>query len=154
MENEGIWLDYQNGQWIFCIQDVTWNKEQLKLLKRKGAINLFVKGIVSGFTVEIDEGLETSDIPLCIKDADETVLSSLKESFPYTYRIVFYDASMKIMYERSGQFTADNSRKIREALNNIYKDYKEEEFESALAKLYFQYEPFELEPFYVMTQAI
>ncbi|MCF0109369.1 MAG: hypothetical protein HUJ57_04715, partial [Erysipelotrichaceae bacterium] len=61
MENEGIWLDYQNGQWIFCIQDVTWNKEQLKLLKRKGAINLFVKGIVSGFTVEIDEGLETSD---------------------------------------------------------------------------------------------
>ena len=160
MENEEIrfsvpeiWLDYEDRSWIFHIQDASWSKEELNRLKNNRLTVWFVsKDDVDVFLLQVFDALETSDIPLAIEDADEHLLKSLDETYPYSYECRFEDESGKVQLKRGGQFSKANSSLLRKHLKNELAVGTKRDFDKAYARLAETYEPYQLEDFALFTE--
>lgn len=151
---DGIWLDFRENTWLFIIRDSAWMQEELENAETSRICMTYIqKGIVDAFLVEIYDCLETSDVPFCMKDADELLLKSLNKKKEYGWEVVFTDGSNKVLKVRSGMFSAKNSAVLRQKLSaRLAETYASEDFDKAYAKLVSRFEPFELEPFAVFTE--
>ena len=150
----GIWLDYADNTWYFCIKDDIWTKEEIKRTKKaEFTVSYVSKGILDLFLISVFDCLETSDIPFCIKEADEDVIRSLDEKGAYRAAAVLIAGDGTVCAVREEKLSAENSASLREHLkNNLEQAYTSEDFDNAYAKNSARYEPFEMEDFAVFTE--
>jgi len=111
------------------------------------------KGISDLFLLEVFDCLETSDIPFCVKDGDDTLYKSLHETKSFKYEIGLIDKRDMIVAVREGVLNKDNSRILHDALCKRYdEEFTSEDADNSYAKLMMKFEPYELEPFALFTQ--
>ncbi len=153
-EEDGIWLDYRKNTWLFLIRDKVWQKEEVQRTEKSAVkISFIQKGISDAFLLEIYDCLEPSDIPFCIKDADQEVLDSLKTKDTYTFEIVLVSEDNVVRGIRQGTFSAKNSALLKEKLTGrLSQDFTSEDADHSYAKLEQKYEPYELEQFAVFSE--
>ncbi|MGM9941546.1 MAG: hypothetical protein ACI32N_06095 [Bulleidia sp.] len=146
---DGIWMDYDSHIWYFVIKDRTWQKEEIRNANKNHiTVSLIRKGCVDAFLLEIEDCLETSDIPFCIKDADETIYDALQENVPESYAVVLVDEAGVVQSVRTHAFSPENSALLKEKLlERKDEGYTSENFDAAYSKLAGMYEPFEMEQF-------
>ena len=106
---------------------------------------------MDAFLLEIYDCLETSDIPFCVKEAEDDFLRSLNDQEDYAYRVILVDGDNVIRAMRAGAFR--HSEKLKEALRKrADEQYDGDAFDREYEKLAAEYEPFELEPFALFTE--
>lgn len=152
--DNGIWLDYADGTWYFCIKDDIWTKEEIKRTKKaEFAVSYVNKGILDLFLISIFDCLETSDIPFSIKEADDDVLRSLDDAVSYEIAAVLIQGDGTICAVRREKLTKENSDTLRAYLkNNLETTYTPADFDNAYAINSMRYEPFEMEQYAVFTE--
>lgn len=151
---DGIWLDYKDHYWLFFIKDNRWDKEEIKRITKSDITLSFIqKGIVDAFLLEIYDCLEVSDIPFCMKDAQEDLLASLHDKQEYHYEIVALDETNTIQALRDIEMTAQESEILKkQLLLRLSENYDSDAFDKAYDKLMQQYEPYALLPFALFTK--
>ena len=152
-EGPGIWLDYKDGTWLFMVKDDIWTPEEIKnAWHRELTLRFIQKDIVDAFLLEIDDCLESSDLPFCVKDADEELLASLADDNAYDYAVVLVNGQNEVVVARQRPLGAENSRLLKEKLQErLQQDFTSAMAEEAYQKLSEEYEPFEIEPFTVFV---
>lgn len=145
----GILIGYENKQFVIGIFDEVFVEEELNALKRNTCtLSYLSKGLVDLFLINIEDSLETSDIPFCVHDfkEDSAFIQSLEETENYTVKVAYMDLDGKEIATRIGTMDSKMSKKIREAFkNNLTQPFDEEAYENTLARIQSKYEPFELE---------
>ncbi|MEG0176712.1 hypothetical protein [Anaerorhabdus sp.] len=151
---DGIWLDFLEQTWIFFIKDKVWVDEEIQLFRRnKIHLSYFQKGVIDGFLLEVNDMIETSDIPFCILDATKEFLNTLKDNQNYNALFLLIDGSNKICARKEGSMSFEVSSAIKHALREQrMNDYDEKAFNIALTKMQKRYEPYELEEFIKTSQ--
>lgn len=145
----GILIGYENKQFVIGIFDEFFVEEELNALKRNTCtLSYLSKGLVDLFLINIEDSLETSDIPFCVHDfkEDSAFIQSLEETENYTVKVAYMDLDGKEIATRIGTMDSKMSKKIREAFkNNLTQSFDEEAYENTLTRIQSKYEPFELE---------
>ena len=151
---DGIWLDFKDDTWIFYIKDDVWTKEEIKCVYHRDINVWFVqKGAVDLFLLNIYDTLETSDVPFCLADADDELLSSLKNANKYYYGIVCLDKNNVVMASRKIEFAEDNSVLLKERLRaRLDEGLSSAAFDAAYDDLSNAFEPYELEELALFSQ--
>ena len=151
---DGIWLDFKDNTWLFIVKDEVWQPEEIQRTKHADVTITFIqKGISDAFLLEVFDCIEVSDLPFSIKDADQDVLDSLRNSSRYLYEVVLLNEKNEVCAVRDGMFTKENSSLLKmKLLDRLDEDFKAEDAEASYAKLAAKYEPYELEEFAVFTQ--
>jgi hypothetical protein len=151
---DGIWLDFQKNTWLFFIKDKVWQPEEIQGVQHNDVTVTFIqKGISDAFLLEVYDCIEVSDLPFCIKEADEDVLQSLHTGDGYQYEIVLLNETNEVCAVRDGAFTKEDSILLKKKLSDRMKeDFKVEDAEASYAKLSQKYEPYELEEFAVFAK--
>ena len=102
--------------------------------------------------LEIYDCLETSDIPFCIKDGDDTLLASLKDAQDYAFEVVILDEANVVLTSREVLLPHQDSVILKQRLlQRLSEDFDGEAFDKAYASLVKKFEPYELEQFTVFT---
>lgn len=148
--DEGLWLDYDSSTWYFFIKDsIFQEKDECKRVFHGNVKVQFVQlGHVDLFLLDIFDCLETSDIPLYLKDLDEVSLNAVLEADTYEIQIVALDDKNTIKATRNCVLLKEHSKILRHALQkHAQEKYDvsvfEEEYEALIEKM----EPYELEPY-------
>jgi hypothetical protein len=143
----GIWLDYQKNTFLFFIRDRIWQKDEIRSAHHRDTTVAFVQeGIVDLFLLTIEDCLECSDIPFCIKDADEEMLQSLQKDQDYDWEFILVNEDGSIAFVRDGSFTHNDSMVLKKALAaRLNENYTGADFDAAYAALAAKKEPFEME---------
>ena len=151
---DGIWTDYRDHVWYFFIKDRVWQKEEISTARRNDiTVSLISKGCVDAFVIEIEDCLEPSDIPFCVKDADESFFERMAEKQDENYEIVLVSEEGKVVAVRDHVFAHANSLLLKDKLLSRKEEgYTSEDFDRAYEKLEKQYEPYELEQFALFTE--
>ncbi len=151
---EGIWLDFQKDTFVFFVEDRVYeNEEVLRSIRKEMEISFVQKGILDLFLVEINDCLECSDIPFCMKEAEDSFLQALASDNPLSWQVVLVDDKGVVRAEREGAFLAENSQLLKKKLlGRVQKDYTSEDFEKAYEKNSQRYEPYDFLPFALFTQ--
>lgn len=134
---DGIWLDYKDHHWIFFLKDRVWDKEELQRVNKSDIhISFIQKGIVDAFLLEIYDCLETSDIPFCIKDGDDTLLASLKDAQDYIFEVVILDEANVVLASREVLLPHQDSVILKQRLlKRLSEDFDGDAFDKAYASL-------------------
>lgn len=150
----GIWLDYREHTFLFMLKDSVWTREECNAAGRNPMKVHFVqKGILDLFLAEIEDCFECSDLPFCIKEADESLLSSLHDDTDYRYETVLVSGDGTVMRVREGRFSTENSRILKQKLAaRLQEDYTPDDFARAYEKNAARFEPYELETYAVFTE--
>lgn len=150
----GIWLDYRDHTWFFMIKDDIWQPEEIQNAMHKGIkISFLQKGIVDIFLIEVNDCLETSDVPFCLLDATKDLYNSFKDSEPYQMTMIMMDHENRIKALRSGTFSREFTRGMkRELQQRRINSFDERSYSAAYTKMARKYEPFEMEQFAQYTQ--
>ena len=145
---EGIWLDYAPHTWIICIKDPAWTVEELRKGRKSHMILSFVqKGIVDAFLLEIEDCMECSDIPFCMKEASEEMRKGITEDGEETLNVILTDKEDTVRVSRTFPLKKEYADKLKEALaKRAAESYTPEDFDRAYEEILAKYEPFELEP--------
>lgn len=153
---DGIWMDYDNHIWYFVIKDRTWQKEEIRNANQNHMTVSFIrKGCVDAFLLEIEDCLETSDLPFCIKDADESIYDTLQENTPESYAVVLVDEAGIVQFVRTHAFSVENSAILKtKLLERKEEGYTSENFDAAYEKLAGVYEPYEMEQFALFMERV
>ncbi len=151
---EGIWLDFRNNTFLFFVEDTVYSdRDVLRSARKELQLSFVQKGILDLFLLEIDDCLECSDIPFCMKEADDTLLDALKGNEELSWQVVLCDETGLVQAERDGVFSEENSSLLRKKLlNRMEEEYSVEDFEKAYEKNCERYEPYDLISFAVFTQ--
>ncbi|SKA01786.1 hypothetical protein [Anaerorhabdus furcosa] len=151
---DGIWLDFLEQTWIFFIKDSIWVDEEIQTFKKKKLhLSYFQKGIVDGFLIDVNDVIETSDVPFCILDVTKDFLNTLKDNQNYNALFLLIDGSNKIRARKEGAMSFEVSSVIKHCLREQrMNDYDEKAFNIALTKMQKRYEPYELEEFIKTSQ--
>ena len=151
---DGIWLDYKNHVFLFILKDEIWTKEECRAAGKNVLTVSFVqKSILDLFLVEIDDCFECSDLPFCMKEADEELTASLHDRIDYEYEVVLAGKDGTIQRVRHGAFKHEDSMVLKERLaSRLSEDYGADDFAKAYEKNAARYEPYELEQFAVFTE--
>lgn len=150
MHNEdGIWLDYRDHHWIFFLKDHVWDAEELQRVKKSQITITFIqKGIVDAFLLEIYDCLETSDLPFCMKDAEEELIKSLEDKKDYVCEVCILNGENVILADREIPLNHHDSQLLKQKLKDRVKEaYDSDAFDQAYQKLSVRYEPYEMEQF-------
>ena len=150
----GIWLDFQDNTWLFLVKDKVWQPEEIQRTKHSDVTITFIqKGISDAFLLEVFDCIEVSDLPFCVKEADEDVLQSLKTNDPYHYEIVLINDANEVCAVRNGTFSKENTAILKKKLSErVSEDFQAEDAEHSYEKLSQKFEPYELEEFAVFVQ--
>ena len=145
---EGIWLEYMPHQWIIVIKDPAWTVEELRKGRKAHMILYFVqKGIVDAFLLEIEDCMECSDIPFCMKDASEEMKQSIQEEGDEKLQVLLTDADDTVKAARTFDLSKEHGVLLKNALRKRLEEaYTAADFDAAYAEILEKYEPFELEP--------
>ena len=140
---DGIWLDYKDHHWIYFLKDRVLDKEELQRVNKSDIhISFIQKGIVDAFLLEIYDCLETSDIPFCIKDGDDTLLASLKDAQDYTFEVVILDEANVVLASREVLLPHQDSAILKQRLlKRLSEDFDGDAFDKAYASLVNKFEP-------------
>lgn len=151
---DGIWTDYKDHVWYFFVKDRVWQEEEVSAALRNDlTVSLIQKGCVDAFLLEIEDCLEPSDIPFCLKDVEDDFFTTLKANKQESYAVVLVDEKGIVKAVRSHVFSEENSQLIKESLLKRQDEgYTSENFDAAYDKLQMQFEPYELETFAVFTE--
>lgn len=144
---DGIWLDYQKHTFLFFVKDRVWQKEEIRSAHHRDTTISFVQeGIVDLFLLEIEDCLECSDLPFCIKEADGDLLNSLKDEKDYAWEFILANEDGSIAFVRDGAFSHNDSMVLKHALSgHLAQSYTPEDFDAAYTKLAAAKEPYEME---------
>lgn len=144
---DGIWLDYREHTFLFFVKDRVWQKEEIRAAHHRDTAVCFVQeGIVDLFLLNIEDCLECSDIPFCIKEADRDLLLSLQDEKDYDWEFVLVNEDGSIAFVRDGSFTHSHSMVLKTALAERLKEtYTPDDFDQAYQKLAEKKEPYEME---------
>lgn len=150
----GIWLDYQNHTWLFFIKDEIWQKEEVNAVNHSNITVSFIqKGISDAFLLEIFDCLEASDLPFCVKEAEEDVMKSFTDTVDYAYEVVLVNQDNEVCAVKSHPFKKEFSHLLKKKLmERMEENFTVADAENSYEKLQSKYEPFELEQFAVFTQ--
>ena len=134
---DGIWTDYRDHVWYFFIKDRVWQKEEISAARRNDmTVSLISKGCVDAFVIEIEDCLEPSDIPFCVKDADESFFERMAEKQDENYEIVLVSEEGKVVAVRDHVFAHANSLLLKDKLLSRKEEgYTSEDFDRAYEKL-------------------
>ena len=117
------------------------------------SVSFFSKGCVDGFLLEIEDCLETSDIPLCVKDADDSFFETLAQPIPESWALVLVDEDGTVAAVRTDAFSKENSDMLKQMLlKRKDEGYTSENFDAAYDKIMAVYEPYQLEQFSLFVQ--
>ena len=153
---DGIWLDFRDNTFLFMIKDRLWSKGERKAAKKNDVVIQFVqKGILDLFLVSIEDCFECSDIPFCMKEADEVLIHSLDGNEDYGFAVVLLEEDGTVDYVREGMFSHVDSLTLKAKLKErLEQDYNTEDFDHAYEKNSMRYEPYELETFALFKEVI
>ncbi len=144
----GITIDYLNDQFEINIVDEVFAQEEIENFRKNACLLYYVnKGLVDLFLINIDDCLETSDIPYCIyENISDEVLKMLESTDNLTFKISLLDCDGNSISTRSGTCDQEMSKIIRDTLKmQLEKEFDEEVYETTLDKIWTKYEPFEME---------
>lgn len=145
--NSGIFIDF-NSKFIINVVDEKYSEYEIKALNTNKLSLYFVsKGIVSLFLVNVDDALETCDIPFSPFDFIENgLVDYLNNNNCYNVEIRYLNNLGTIIANKEITLNSSDSKIIKEELlNSLNKDFDEELFNISLEKIQNKYEPFELE---------
>lgn len=153
---DGIWLDFRDNTFLFMIKDRLWSKGERKAAKKNDVVIQFVqKGILDLFLVSIEDCFECSDIPFCMKEADEVLIHSLDGNEDYGFEVVLLEEDGTVDYVREGMFSHVDSLTLKAKLKErLEQDYSTADFDHAYEKNRMRYEPYELETFAIFKEVI
>lgn len=139
--NNGIYLDFKQHLMIRIVDDVFTNYEITALKHHTINIHFISKGMVKLFLIQINDCLETSDIPFSYQDLDNI-------------HDFLHNNVLEILFETKGKVMASRRLTLPKGFMDILKEdylqdqkasYPFEEFDLVLHRIYQKYEPFELE---------
>lgn len=145
----GIMMGFENNQLIIgLIDDCLVEEEKLALKRNTCMLYYLSKGPVDLFLINIDDSLETSDVPFCVHDwkDDEDFIKMLNDSSNLQVKVVYMDKKGNELVSKNGTLDTKMSQCIRDSFkNNLEKEFDELAYDSALARIIQRYEPFEME---------
>lgn len=151
---DGIWLDYRDHYWIFFLKDHVWDPEEIQRVNHSNITVSFIqKGIIDAFLLEIYDCLETSDLPFCMKDAEEQLIRSLDDKKDYVCEITFLNGNDIVVADREIALNHADSVTLKQKLKQrLNENYDSDAFDQAYQKLSSRFEPYELEQFTVFKE--
>ncbi len=152
--DDGIWTDYKDHTWLFYVKDSVWTEEEKKRAEHSEIDIAFVqKGIVDLFLLSIFDCMEPSDIPFCIKDGDEEMISSLADKQDYAYEIILVREDNTAAAVRNGVFDHVNSNLLKKSLlQRMQEPATSDDFDRDYSRLSASCEPYEFEDSAVFIQ--
>ncbi len=145
----GIYIEFTQGIFEIAVVDEVFVEEELQALKRnKGHLFYVSKGLVDLFLIQIEDSLETSDIPFSAHDYqdDAQFKQFLDSSECVDLKISYRNVKGEVLGNRQTTMTLEFCQELRERFKaNLEQMADEEIFETALAKIQMKYQPFELE---------
>ncbi len=147
--NEGIYLEFTNKEFVLSVVDEKYVQEEIDALHKNGITLYYVSmGIVDLFLLNIDDSIDTSDIPFCVFDyqEDASFLASLDENECYFLTIQYVNLKGEVVNHRKITLSKEFSDTLRlKFKQNSSLTFDEESYEASLMKIQAKYEPFELE---------
>lgn len=147
---EGIAIDFVEGQWIVLVKDAMWTDYELKALRRN---KLFIHFVESGaadlFLIQVEDALETSDCPFDVRAQDySSCFRTFEKGDGYPFVIAYLNEENIIVAKREVKLNTQMSNCISSHLKAQSENGSgEASFESDLAKLQSRFQPFECEEF-------
>lgn len=145
----GIMMGYENNQLVIGLVDDCLVEEEKTALRRNPCMLYYLsKGPVDLFLINIDDSLETSDVPFCVHDwkEDEGFIKMLNDSNNIQIKVVYMDQDGNEIVSRTGTMDTKMSQCVRESFKtNLENEFDESAFESTLSRIMQRYEPFEME---------
>ncbi len=144
----GIYVEYNDG-FIIHLVDEKFVQEELTSLRNNPITLYYVSmGVVDLFLLQIEDSVDTSDIPFCVFDYqnDEKFIESLNDSNNYACTIRYLNTSNEEQARKSSTLNSEFSSIIRKHFkDNLLREFDEDSYEASLNKIQNKYEPFELE---------
>lgn len=145
----GIIAEFKEGKFIISILDDHFVEDEIKALRRNACTLYYVsKGVVDLFLINIDDSLETSDIPFCVEDyrEDQDFLESLAQTKNYSVQVRYVNLEGLEIATKTGTMDTVMSELLREKFKiQLETEWDEEAYEASLMKIQLKFEPFELE---------
>ena len=145
----GIVLDYMDRCFYINIYDEDFTPYEINALKHNRITIYFKKfHLVSMFMINIDNCMETSDMPFSISEADDSSLIDSLEDDRLCYNVsVNYvrtdgTAVLNRTLTLNEAFSSELRKNLREALEY---EYSAEAFDRELDRICTKYQPFEIE---------
>ena len=128
---EGVMIDFVEDQWLILIKDAVWQDEEIKAFRRKpGRLAFLPLDTVVFFTVNIDDVLETSDLPFVIQESESADAILDQTAMPVTLALI------------SSQ---DEVLALRQLKRILEVGYEAEVSNRQIDKTQARYQPYELE---------
>lgn len=140
----GTVMDYNEGEFVFILKDELWTEFERNALKRNKSKLFYVyEKNVSLFLFNVNDAIDTSDFVFHVDDVSGDLLAEVDE---LKYEIYLLDKDNIVCGVKKGNL----SKEMKNAIQSTLKIQKEMQipeisYEKMIAKLQYQYEPFELE---------
>lgn len=145
----GILAEFKEGKFIISIIDEHFVEDEIKALRRNACTLYYVsKGVVDLFLINIDDSLETSDLPFCVEDyrQEEDFLQALNQQENFAVQVRYVDLEGLEIATKIGTMDTHMSQMLRENFKKqLAEEWDEEAYEASLMKIQLKFEPFELE---------
>lgn len=140
----GTVMDYNEGEFVFILKDELWTEFEKNALKRNKSKLFYVyEKNVSLFLFNVNDAIDTSDFVFHVDDVSGDLLAEVDE---LKYEIYLLDKDNIVCGVKKGNLSKEMNNAIHSTLK-IQKEMQipEASYEKMIAKLQYQYEPFELE---------
>lgn len=142
---EGAMIDFAEDQWIILIKDAIWQPEEIRNFRsRPGLLGFLALDTAVFFTVNVDDVLETSDLPFLIQ-ASEAVDALLRQP-NFCVSLALLSQQDEIVAVRELTLGSQETRQIQDSLKRILDaGHSEAVSQRQIEKTQQRYEPYELE---------
>ena len=142
---EGVVMDFVDNEWVILIKDEVWQKEERNAFRRNaGLFSFFPLDTVVFFTLNIEDVLETSDLPFMIQDCD--LAEDLVKQSEQKVRIALLDKEDTVLELRELTLPKKQTEMINEELKRILdKGYDVEVSGNQIDRTQMKFEPYEME---------
>lgn len=143
---EGVVIDYVDGQWIILVKDEKWvEEEQTGFRRNRGLFSFYPLDTVVFFLVNIDDMLETSDLPFMIQDCDEAE-ALIQSQGSMEVKIGLIGGNNEILSVRSFSLATKEADQVRFVLTRIRtQNFEESVSLNQIEKTQLRSQPFEME---------
>ena len=142
---EGVMIDFVEDQWLILIKDAVWQDEEIKAFRRKpGRLAFLPLDTVVFFTVNIDDVLETSDLPFVIQESESADAILDQTAMPVTLALI--SSQDEVLALRQLTLGNAESSQVKAQLKRILEvGYEAEVSNRQIDKTQARYQPYELE---------
>ena len=151
--DEGVMIDYVEDQWLILIKDALWQPEEIKAFRRNpGRLAFLPLDTAVLFTVNVDDVLETSDLPFVIQECENAQTLFKQPEMAVTLALI--SAQDEVIALRQLTLSTADAAQVKNHLKRILDaGYDQTVSNHQIDKTQARYQPYELEEKALFTAA-